>query len=80
MYDHENLVNVIDDYMEICQGKPTKKGLSRALGISETTVFNVLNGRFNGFTYTPKPHINRAIDNADFGLVRSLFIAERKNV
>lgn len=78
MYDHEQLTNKIDDYMESCQGKPTKRGLSSWLGISDTTVYNVLNGRFNGFIYTRKPHINRAIDNPDFGLIRSIFTAERK--
>lgn len=73
MYDAERLAELIDDYMYECEGRATKRGLAQKLCISTGTVYNVLKGTYNGYAYGKVPHCNRAIDNADFCLVRSVF-------
>lgn len=79
MYDSDTLNMAIKDYLYHCGDKPpTRAGLADWLSISHQTVSNVINGTFNGFSYTDKPHVNRIIDNKDFVLIRALFKAERK--
>lgn len=73
MIERGTLECLIDIYLNDCNYKPTKKGLSEALGISTTTVHNVCTGLFNGHPYTQQPHIKRLIDNNDFCLITELF-------
>lgn len=73
MYKRGTLEKLINLYLIDCNYKPTKKGLSEALGISTTTVHNVCTGLFNGHPYTQQPHIKRLIDNNDFCLITELF-------
>jgi len=77
MYDHEKLIDLVDSYMIDCKGHVTRQGLADYLGISHQTITNVINGRFNGFIYTPKPHINRIVDNKDFYIIRQIFEPEK---
>jgi len=73
MYSTSKLNEIIDDYMNVCKCKPTKKGLAIALGISSTTIFNVIRGYYNHIPYGMQPSPTRIIDNSDFGIIRSLF-------
>lgn len=73
MYKRGTLEKLINLYLIDCNNKPTKRGLSEALGISTTTVHNVCTGLFNGHPYTQQPHIKRLIDNNDFCLITELF-------
>ena len=73
MYDHDKLLDLVDGYLNECKGQPTRQGLADYLGISHQTISNVINGRFNGFIYTPKPHITRVFANKDFDIIRQLF-------
>lgn len=73
MYSTDKLNEIIDDYLNMCKCRPTKKGLSLALGTSNTTIFNVIRGAYNGTPYGKEPHYNRVIDNKDFELIRDVF-------
>lgn len=74
MYDREQLAELIDDYLSHCK-TPTKKGLADTLKTSTTTIYNVCAGYYNHKPYGLVPHANRVIDNTDFALIRSLFMA-----
>lgn len=73
VYDTKTLVELCDSYMIYCKNQPTKTGLAHWLSISHQTVNNIINGTFNGFSYTDKPHVNRIVANKDFAIVRGLF-------
>lgn len=73
MYSTDKLNEIIDDYMNVCKCKPTKKGLAIALGISSTTIFNVIRGYYNNIPYGVQPGPTRIIDNTDFEIIRGLF-------
>lgn len=73
IYDTESLCELCDSYMIYCNNKPTRQGLADWLCISHQSINNIINGTFNGYPYTDKPHVNRIIDNDDFEIVRSLF-------
>lgn len=77
MYDVKELRTMLQDYSEICANdntKPTKGGLSKFLGISISTLFNVLRGEYNGgIPYGEKPSYTRCISNSGFTLIRSFF-------
>lgn len=73
MYSTDKLNEIIDDYLNICRGHPTKRGLSIALGTSITTVYNVIRGDYNHVPYGLQPSPTRVIDNCDFEIVRSVF-------
>lgn len=53
--------------------KPTYRGLAHALGVSESTISNVVHGFFNGHKYTNTPHIRRCIDNSNFEIIKHIF-------
>lgn len=79
MYDSDTLNMAIEDYLYHCGNRPpTRKGLADWLSISHQTVTNVINGKFNGFSYTDKPCATRIIANEDFTLIRALFKPGRK--
>lgn len=76
MIDTTTLQIKVDGYRESCRTshhKPTYKGISIILGISDSTVANVVHGYFNGKEYTATPHATRCIDNGDFDLIKGLF-------
>ena len=76
MIDTTTLMTKVNQYMERCnltKHKPTYNGIGIVLGISGTTIANVVNGHFNGKEYTNTPHITRCVDNNDFDLIRALF-------
>lgn len=76
MVDSEILQNVTNGYRERCKRtnhRPTYKGLALMIGISDTTISNVVHGLFNGHEYTDKPHATRCIDNNDFEVIQGLF-------
>ena len=73
MYNTDDLVDKLSDYLIICQSHPTKTGLASALNTSSTTIHNVIRGAYNGTPYGKKPHYNRVIANEDFCLIREVF-------
>lgn len=77
MYNHEQLIDLVDCYLIDCEGQPTRQGLADYLEISRQTVNNVINGTYNGFIYTLKPHISRKIANNDFYIIRRLFVPNK---
>lgn len=74
MYDTDKLKSLLDSYLIQCNGHPTKQGLAIWLNTTPTTIYNYINGTYNGgFTYGKEPHINRVVDNKDFAMIRDLF-------
>lgn len=73
MYDTEVLTEIVDDYLILSRGHPTKIGLAKRLGASTTTIYNVIRGAYNGTPYGKEPHYNRIVDNKDFCLIREVF-------
>lgn len=77
MYDSTTLARIINGYVNQCrsrQHKPSYKGIAEVLSASQTTIYNVVHGEFNGGKkYTEHPHSTRVIDNCDFELLRSVF-------
>lgn len=73
MIDTTTLTKRIHQYITCCR-RPTFKGLGRVLQVSGQTVANVYYGTYNGKQYGTKPQYNRVIDNADFEIVRAVFI------
>ncbi len=76
MINTELLELKIKMYMLECHNmssRPTYKGIGKILGISESTISNVVHGFFNGHPYTSKPHVNRCINNQDFKIIRNIF-------
>lgn len=77
MIEQMELQDKVGEYVEVCRRshrEPTRKGLGEYLGISGTTIANVVRGYFNGGRkYTEKPHPTRCIDNSDFMIIRELF-------
>ena len=53
--------------------RPTYKGLAEILGVSESTICNVVHVFFNGHPYTDKPHVMRCIDNSNFETIKQIF-------
>ncbi len=80
MIKSEFLENMILVYKGDCDSHgrdPTYAGLSRQLGISEKTVSRVVCGLYNGRPYSSHPHVRRCIGNADFEIVREVFVRGR---
>lgn len=77
MLSHEYLEKRCFGYAEWCSGRnksPTKSGLAKTLGISNSTICRVLCGNYaDGRAYTRKPHYNRLIANNDFKLLEMVF-------
>lgn len=76
MIGTEELQKQVHDYQSRCRDrheKPTYKGLAFVLGVSASTIRNVVDGTFNGHRYTEHPHSTRCVCNDDFGTVRALF-------
>ena len=55
MYDTEVLTEIVDDYLILSRGHPTKSGLARKLGASTTTIYNVIRGDYHGIPYCKTP-------------------------
>lgn len=80
MIDTTTLLLKVNGYKKRCmraKRQPTYKGVGSLLGISGSTVSNVVNGEFNGRRYTDKPHVSRCIDNKDFETIKALFGGEQ---
>lgn len=76
MIDTITLQVQVDGYKERCKHaccRPTYQGVGKVLGISSSTISNVIHGRYNGHEYTDTPHATRCIDNDDFEVVKALF-------
>jgi len=83
MIDTKTLETEIQGYNETCRRtnhRPTYKGLATLIGISDTTISNVIHGHFNGNEYTNTPHKTRCIKNADFEIIRSIFTKEEQTI
>lgn len=73
MITRKELSNLLKKYMIACNNAPTRNGLGIFLGVSGQTIRNAINGTFNGFLYTDKPHKSRAFSNDSFELIKMLF-------
>ena len=76
MIDSATLQIQTHGYLEQCRTskhKPSYHGIAIVLGISGSTIANVVHGHFNGHEYTNKPHATRCIDNSDFDVIKGLF-------
>ena len=76
MIDKATLQEKVEKYRDRCQREhkqPTYIGLAFLIGVSNRTISNVVNGRFNGRCYTDTPCATRCIGNADFEIVQGLY-------
>lgn len=83
MIQTRELEKTVSRYRQNCRYRhiePSYIGLGRCLGCSGTTISNVIHGKFNGHSYTERPHSTRCIDNNDFELIRELFDFKTDNV
>lgn len=72
MIGTEELRQIVGEYTRNNK-TPSKPGLADALSISCTTVYNVLNGTYNGKNYGLKPSWGRCVRNEDFEILRNVF-------
>ena len=77
MIETDVLHSLVGVYLSYCmdgQQKPTQKGIAACLGVSQSTISNVVRNSFNGHTYTDRPQINRCINNNDFEFIKLALI------